>query len=153
MDNDLTAHKNGHQLITADGGSAYDDGKRVGSVRFDYDAADREFMAEQREIGRREVQVNALAILRKVADRYAQDSNPVLAAECYLYACGMSELSEVEIAKKHGVVKAAVSKRVKLWQELLDLPPLGAMRTEKACKTFEGAQLKAWKKKKAKAHE
>ena len=135
--------RNGHPI--APSGMAFTEHGLVDTTRFNYDAADQQFAEEQREIGRREVLLDQMRLLSASIDIIVRDENPVLACDCFIYATGQTAKSEVEIAAKHGVTKAAVSKRAKKWQHLLDLPPLGAMRTEKACRTFKTAQEKAWK--------
>lgn len=140
------ASKNGHPIPTQSG-IGFEDGAPVAIHTFDYDAQDAQFINEQREIGRREAILDRYGpLLAAGLDQICQDSNPKLAAECYLYAAGMTDISEVEIARRHRVTKAAVSKRVKQWQKSGMLPPSASMRSDKACETFKKATKKSWKK-------
>jgi hypothetical protein len=143
------ASKNGHAIPTVNG-LAFEDGARVGMTGFDHEHMDREFIEQQREIGRREARMDVILILRECFDLISGDKNPILGVESYTYACGLSTETEVEIGLRHGLGKAAVSKRVKQWQRLLGalglpLPPAAAMRTEKACKSFKEATANKWK--------
>ena len=140
-----SALKNGHPIPTLNG-TGFEDGAKVLTTAFDYDEPDRQFAEQQREIGRREVMADLYQLMRRGFDLVMGDSNPKLAADAYKFAAGTIDASEVEIAAKYGVGKAAVSKRVKQWQELLNLPPAAAMRQDKACETFKQATLKSWKK-------
>jgi hypothetical protein len=47
-----------------------------------------------------------------------------------------------DIAKRHGITRAAVSKRCVDITERLNLPPSRAMRSEKARRIYRRAQLK-----------
>ena len=148
------AMKNGRPIPTVNG-LAFEGASRVQMTNFDHEEADREFIEEQREIGRKEAMMDPLRLLVEGLDRVIADPNPGLAAECYKYVCGLSESTEVEIARRRGVKKSAVSKRVKQLQQLigdLGLPPAAAMRTEKACKSFVEATSKKWKQRPQKVH-
>lgn len=144
--NHHSASKNGHPIPTVNG-IGFEDGHPVGVQQFDYDAADRVFINEQREIGRREALMDQFKTVEDL-QVISQDENPKLAIDCYNFAAQLTDLSEVQIAKRHGVHKAAVSKRVKQWQRRRALPPSAAMRSDKACETFKEATTKSWKKKK-----
>lgn len=141
-----TASKNGHPIPTSNG-TGFENGARVQITNFDYDESDRQFAEQQREIGRREVMADLYQVMiQRALDLIIADSNPKLSADSFKFAAGTIEESEVEIADKYGVGKAAVSKRVKQWQELLNLPPAAAMRSNKACETFSRKTLKSWKR-------
>ena len=79
-----------------------------------------------------------------VADLVAA-GNTRLTVECLAVALGLSAYngeSMTVIAKRHGVTRAAVSKRCVDITTQLDLPPSRAMRSEKARKTYRNSQLK-----------
>ena len=138
------ATKNGHPILV--NGTGFEGGAKVRTESFDYDEADREFAEEQREIGRREVMADLYQLMRRGFDLIIRDPNMRLAADAYTFAAGTTDVSEVDLAEKYGVTKAAVSKRVKQWQELLHLPPAAAMRSNKACETFKRETTKSWKR-------
>ena len=138
------ATKNGHPLLV--NGTGFENGSKVLAGAFDFDEADREFAEQQREIGRREVMVDKYVIIRRVFDWVFKDSNVELCADAFHFVTGTTATSEVEIGAKYGLTKAAVSKRVKKWQELLGLPPSAAMRSDKACETFKQKTIKSWKR-------
>jgi hypothetical protein len=79
-----------------------------------------------------------------VADLIAA-GNTRLTVECLAVALGLSAYngeSMTTIAKRHGVTRAAVSKRCVDITTQLNLPPSRAMRSEKARKTYRNSQLK-----------
>jgi hypothetical protein len=94
------ATKNGHAISTANG-HAFENGERVQMTDFDFEEQDRDFVEQQREIGRREVKLDGFKILQEGVDRIAEDKCPILAADCYKFAAGITDKSEVEIAAKH----------------------------------------------------
>ena len=126
---------------------------RLGMTDFDYDAADRQFAEQMKEIGRREVMVEKLDIVRKVMGIVILDKNPLLACDAYKFATRQIKATEEELGSKYGVTKQAFSKRVKQWQQFLDLPPLGSMRSEKACKTFKEKTTESWTRRKNELNE
>jgi hypothetical protein len=88
---------------------------------------------------------DAIEVLRVfVADLIAA-GNTRLTVECLAVALGLSAYngeSMTTIAKRHGVTRAAVSKRCVDITTQLNLPPSRAMRSEKARKTYRNSQLK-----------
>ena len=88
---------------------------------------------------------DAIEVLRVfVADLIAA-GNTRLTVECLAVALGLSAYngeSMTVIAKRHGVTRAAVSKRCVDITTQLNLPPSRAMRSEKARKTYRNSQLK-----------
>jgi hypothetical protein len=79
-----------------------------------------------------------------VADLIAE-GNTRLTVECLAVALGLCAYngeSMTAIAKRHGVTRAAVSKRCVDITERLNLPPSRAMRSETARKTYRKSQLK-----------
>jgi len=81
------------------------------------------------------------AIRRVVAEILCHD-NARLTAECVALVSGLvySGDSMTEIAKRHGITRAAVSKRCVELTELLDLPPSRAMRSLTARKRYRDAR-------------
>ena len=71
--------------------------------------------------------------------------NARLTAECIALVSGLAYTgsSMTEIAKRHGVTRAAVSKRCVELTELLDLRPSRAMRSLTARKAYRSARIKS----------
>jgi DNA-directed RNA polymerase specialized sigma24 family protein len=84
------------------------------------------------------------AIRRVVAEILCHD-NARLTTECIALVSGLAYTgsSMTEIAKRHGISRAAVSKRCVELTELLDLPPSRAMRSLTARKRYRDARLKS----------
>jgi hypothetical protein len=72
-------------------------------------------------------------------------NNARLTTECIALVSGLSYTgsSMTEIAKRHGISRAAVSKRCVELTDLLDLPPSRAMRSLTARKRYRDARLKS----------
>lgn len=88
---------------------------------------------------------DATEILRHLVADLVSEGNMRLTIECLALALGLSAYngeSMTEIAKRHGVTRAAVSKRCVDITERLNLPPSRAMRSELARKTYRRSQLK-----------
>ena len=81
------------------------------------------------------------AIRRVVAEILCHD-NARLTTECIALVSGLAYTgsSMTEIAKRHGISRAAVSKRCVELTELLDLPPSRAMRSLTARKRYRDAR-------------
>lgn len=81
------------------------------------------------------------AIRRVVAEILCHD-NARLTTECIALVSGLAYTgsSMTDIAKRHGVTRAAVSKRCVELTELLDLPPSRAMRSLTARKRYRDAR-------------
>jgi len=86
------------------------------------------------------------AIRRVVAEIICHD-NARLTAECMALVSGLSYSgsSMTEIAKRHGVTRAAVSKRCVELTELLGLPPSRAMRSLTARNRYREARNRSKK--------
>ncbi|RYD60860.1 MAG: hypothetical protein EOP83_18430 [Verrucomicrobiaceae bacterium] len=84
------------------------------------------------------------AIRRVVAEILCHD-NARLTTECIALVSGLSYTgsSMTEIAKRHGITRAAVSKRCVELTELLDLPPSRAMRSLTARKRYRAARIRS----------
>ena len=88
---------------------------------------------------------DATEILRHLVADVISEGNARLTVECLAIALGLSAYngeSMTEIAKRHGISRAAVSKRCVDIVERLNLPPSRAMRTEMARNTYRRSQLK-----------
>ena len=83
------------------------------------------------------------AIRRVIAEILYHD-NARLTTECIALVSGLiySGDSMSEIARRHGVTRAAVSKRCVELTEMLDLPPSRAMRTLTARKRYRDARIR-----------
>lgn len=91
---------------------------------------------------------SATEILRRlVADIVAED-NTRLTIDCLTIALGLrvySGDSMTMVAKRHGITRAAVSKRCVDIIERLKLPPSRAMRSEQARTIYRNSQLKRYR--------
>ena len=88
---------------------------------------------------------SATEILRHLVADIVREDNTRLTLDCLAIALGMrvySGESMTSIAKRHGVTRAAVSKRCVDITRQLNLPPSRAMRSEKARNTYRNSQLK-----------
>ena len=84
-------------------------------------------------------------ILRHIVADMISAGNARLTIECFAVALGLSAYngeSMTEIAKKHGITRAAVSKRCVDITKRLGLPPSRAMRSLSARKTYSRTQLR-----------
>jgi len=81
-------------------------------------------------------------VVRKVIAEVISHTNARLTAECIALASGFSYTgsSETEIAQRHGITRAAVSKRCVELTELLDLRPSRAMRSLTARQSYRSAR-------------
>ena len=84
------------------------------------------------------------AIRRVVAEILCHD-NARLTTECIALVSGLAYTgsSMTEIAQRHGITRAAVSKRCVELTELLDLPPSRAMRSLTARKRYRDARIQS----------
>jgi hypothetical protein len=88
---------------------------------------------------------DAIEVLRLFVADLIAEGNTRLTVECLAVALSLSAYngqSMTEIAKRHGVTRAAVSKRCVDITIQLNLPPSRAMRSEKARNIYRQAQLK-----------
>lgn len=70
------------------------------------------------------------------------DDRPALAVQCCLYAINRNSGSETQIAKRFGVTRAAVSKRVIRYCEKLNLPEARGMKRSGVRITYRERQRK-----------
>jgi len=93
-------------------------------------------------------------VVRKVIAEVISHANARLTAECIALASGFSYTgsSETEIAQRHGITRAAVSKRCVELTELLDLRPSRAMRSLTARKSYRPSRIQTTKSHEPTAH-
>ena len=90
----------------------------------------------------------ATEILRHLVADLISEGNARLTLECLAVALGLSAYngeSMSEIARRHGISRAAVSKRCVDITTRLTIPPSRAMRSEMARKTYCRSQLKRYR--------
>jgi hypothetical protein len=88
---------------------------------------------------------DAIEVLRHFVADLLSEGNTRLTVECLAIALGLSAYdgeSMTTVAKRHGVSRAAVSKRCVDITERLNLPPSRAMRSTRARTIYRKAQLK-----------
>ena len=93
---------------------------------------------------------DATEILRHLVADLVSEGNMRLTVECLALALGLSAYngdSMTEIAERHGVTRAAVSKRCVDITERLNLPPSRAMRSEMARKIYQRSRTRHHRKK------
>jgi hypothetical protein len=88
-----------------------------------------------------------LDILRRLIGELIAERNARLSLECLALATGFSYLggTMTAIAQRHGVTRAAVSKRCVELIERLNLQPSRAMRSLTARRAYQAAQNQAYK--------
>jgi DNA-binding phage protein len=87
---------------------------------------------------------SATEILRRLVADILSEDNTRLTMDCLAIALGLRVYagdSMTKIAKRHGISRAAVSKRCVDITERLKLPPSRAMRSENARKTYRNSQI------------
>jgi len=90
---------------------------------------------------------SAWATARHVLGEVLNHANARLTAECIALVSGLiySGDSMTDIAKRHGITRAAVSKRCVELTELLNLRPSRAMRSLTARKSYRSARIQSTK--------
>jgi len=94
---------------------------------------------------------DATRILRYLVADVLSEGNSRLTIECLAIALGLRVYagdSMTEIANRHGVTRAAVSKRCVDITTRLNLQPSRAMRSKRARQTYRNSQLKRYRRKK-----
>jgi hypothetical protein len=84
-------------------------------------------------------------VLRHFVADLLSEGNTRLTIECLAIALGLSAYdgeTMTDIAQRHGITRAAVSKRCVDITERLNLPPSRAMRSTRARRIYQKAQLK-----------
>lgn len=95
---------------------------------------------------------SATEILRRLVADIVSEDNTRLTIDCLSIALGLRVYagdSMTTIAKRHGISRAAVSKRCVDITERLKLPPSRAMRSEKARNIYQRSQLKRYRSQKS----
>ena len=84
-------------------------------------------------------------VVRRVLAEVISHDNARLTAECIALASGFSyeRSSMTDIAKRHGITRAAISKRCVELTEMLDLRPSRAMRSLTARKSYRSARIQS----------
>ena len=93
----------------------------------------------------------ATRILRHLVADLVAEGNTRLTIECLAIALGLRVYagdSMTEVANRHGVTRAAVSKRCVDITTRLNLQPSRAMRSKRARQTYRNSQLKRYRRKK-----
>lgn len=88
---------------------------------------------------------DATEILRHLVADLLSEGNTRLTVECLAVALGLSAYNGetmTDIAKRHGITRAAVSKRCVDITKRLNLQPSRAMRSTQARRIYQKAQLK-----------
>lgn len=83
--------------------------------------------------------VNAHESLERAVMLLADSRRPRLDIDVLIFATGLYArlgLSGTKLAEKHGITRAAFSKRCKIVQKKLGIPPSRGMKSEKACQTY-----------------
>lgn len=95
---------------------------------------------------------SATEILRRLVADIVSEDNTRLTIDCLTIALGLRVYdgdSMTKVAKRHGITRAAVSKRCVDITERLKLPPSRAMRSEKARNIYQRSQLKRYRSQKS----
>ena len=95
---------------------------------------------------------DATRILRHLVADIITEDNTRLTIDCLAIALGLRVYagdSMTTIAKRHGITRAAVSKRCVDIIERLKLPPSRAMRSENARKIYRNSQLNRYRSQKS----
>lgn len=87
----------------------------------------------------------ALVMVRKLVCVLLADTNPALGVECMALVTGIGYegASMADIARRHGVTRAAVSKRCVDLCDAYGIPPVRAMRPEKNRERCRDARLQS----------
>ena len=98
---------------------------------------------ERPEVPSADIDERIMDVLRRLLGEVLTQKNSRLTLECLAVACGLTTLqgeSMTRIAKRHGVSRAAVSKRCVDITQKLNLPPSRSMRSPKARKVYRNVQ-------------
>jgi len=97
----------------------------------------------ERPAATEDIDERIMDVLRRLLGEVLTQKNARLTLECLAVACGLTTLqgeSMTSIAKRHGLSRAAVSKRCVDITEKLNLPPSRSMRSRAARKSYQRAQ-------------
>lgn len=127
-------------------GSATGDSADSPLMRIGDDPALMAPAADAQETATAETPIHEVAdVLRHFVADLIAEGNTRLTVECLAVALGLSAYngeSMTDIANRHGITRAAVSKRCVDITERLNLPPSRAMRSTRARRIYQKAQLK-----------
>lgn len=89
-----------------------------------------------------------MEVIRKFLHELARQRNPSLTIECYMLVTGVaySGDSMTDIARRHGLTRAAVSKRCIELSDMLGIHASRAMKSEEARKAYSLARKKSLQK-------
>ncbi len=117
-------------------------------VAFPHDELDQKLNKEiEGEVQRRTKHEVAQAVwegVTRFAVEVLQRENPRLTVQSFAFAAGLYVLegkSETEIAKEHGITRAAVSRRVVEITKSLGLPPSRGMKSAQSRTKYRNARL------------
>lgn len=98
---------------------------------------------ERASVSSADIDERIMDVLRRLLGEVLTQKNARLTLECLAVSCGLTTLqgeSMTNIAKRHGISRAAVSKRCVDITEKLNLPPSRAMRSRTARRSYQKAQ-------------
>ena len=89
-----------------------------------------------------------MEVIRKFLHEIARQRNPSLTIECYMLVTGIAYEGDsmTAIAKKHGITRAAVSKRCIELSDTLGVHASRAMKSDQARKAYRDARIKSLNK-------
>ena len=106
------------------------------SVDFDFDSVESEQDTAERP---QFTQADLLETVRRVVSFIRSSDRSRLTVDCLYLALGDAELEGVtmtEVATKHGLTKAAISKRTRTVRERLHLPPNANNKSSRAVRQY-----------------
>ena len=91
---------------------------------------------------------HTMEVIRKFLNELARQRNPSLTIECYMLVTGVAYTGDsmTAIARKHGLTRAAVSKRCIELSDMLGVHASRAMKSEQARKAYSEARMKSLNK-------
>lgn len=107
-------------------------------------------------VGMESVDERLMDMLRRLLAEVVSQKNAKLTLECLAIACGLNLVdgdSMQEVARRHGISRAAVSKRCVDITEKLNLPPSRAMRSKEARKSYRQVQKSLRKRHERTSHQ
>jgi cytochrome P450 len=128
---------------------------RANGVLPDCDLAESNLAKEEPDIaeeidGVKEVHATAEAradVLASFCARIRSCENPLLVFDAICFATGVLSLdgcSQSELARRHGVTRAAFSKIATQWVKTFNLPPSRGMKSRKARRKYSELTRKKW---------
>lgn len=119
----------------------------------DQDASVREFREFIEDCVSREVQKQMSEKIERIAAVFLSAPNVRISAAGLAFATQLDAIngfgSQIKYAAAIGVSRAAISKSVRHWRRLLDLPTNGYMKSEDACASYSRVQKERhWRRRK-----